>query len=52
MLEPALAGSAMARLAALAGLVAAGLAAFMALALLLGIMRWRDLWGQFRRLPA
>ncbi len=48
-LHPALAGGAMMlRLAALAGLVAAGLAAFLALILLLGVVNWREL----RRLPA
>jgi hypothetical protein len=53
MLEPALAGGAMTmRLAALAGLVAAGLVAFLALILLLGVVNWRELRGQFRRQPA
>ena len=32
--------------------VAAGLIAFMTLVLLLGVVRWRELRGQFRRLPA
>ena len=49
MLDPALNGGAMMmRLAALAGLVATGLVAFLALILLLGVIRWREL----RRLPA
>ncbi|HWD58738.1 MAG TPA: lipid II flippase MurJ, partial [Stellaceae bacterium] len=47
-LEPAFAGSTALRLAALAGLVAAGLIAFLALILLLGVVKWREL----RRLPA
>jgi len=51
-LAPALGGAATVRLAALAGLVVAGFVAFMALVLLLGVVRWRELWGQFRRLPA
>ena len=49
VLYPALNGGAMmTRLAALAGLVATGLVAFLALILLLGVIRWREL----RRLPA
>jgi putative peptidoglycan lipid II flippase len=52
VLEPALAGAMTAKLAALAGLVAAGLVAFVALILLLGVVRWHELRGQFRRLPA
>ena len=52
-LDPALVGGAMTmRLAALAGLVVAGLIAFLALILLLGVVNWRELRGQFRRLPA
>lgn len=52
VLAPALAGAAAARLAALAGLVAAGLVAFLVLIVLLGVVNWRDLRGQFRGLPA
>jgi putative peptidoglycan lipid II flippase len=49
VLDPALNGGAMmTRLAALAGLVATGLVAFLALILLLGVVRWRELG----RLPA
>ena len=51
-LTPALAGPAMLRLSALAGLVAAGLAAFAALSLLLGVTDWRELRGQLRRQAA
>jgi len=51
-LGPALGGAMTMRLAALAGLIIAGLAAFMALALLFGVVRWHELRGQFRRLPA
>jgi putative peptidoglycan lipid II flippase len=51
-LEPALAGAMTMRLAALAGLIAAGLGAFLALTLLLGVVGWRDLRGQLRRIPA
>jgi putative peptidoglycan lipid II flippase len=51
-LGPAVGGGMGVKLAALAALVIAGLAAFMALALALGVVRWRDLLGQFRRLPA
>jgi putative peptidoglycan lipid II flippase len=52
VLEPTLGGTATERLAALAGLVAAGFVAFMALILLLGVTDWRELRGRFRRLPA
>src|SRR5665213_1142761 len=52
LLDPALAGAVAVRLAALAGLVAAGFAAFTALILLLGVTHWRELRGQFRRQPA
>jgi putative peptidoglycan lipid II flippase len=52
VLEPALAGAMALKLAALAGLVTAGLVAFMALILALGVTHWRELRGQFRRLPA
>jgi hypothetical protein len=53
VLDPALVGGTTTmRLAALAGLVAAGLVAFLALILLLGVVNWRELRGQFRRLPA
>jgi putative peptidoglycan lipid II flippase len=51
-LAPASAGPALVRIAALAGLVGAGLAAFALLALALGIADWRDLWGRLRRQPA
>jgi putative peptidoglycan lipid II flippase len=51
-LGPALAGTVTVKLVALAALVIAGLAAFMALTLALGVVRWRELRGQFRRLPA
>jgi putative peptidoglycan lipid II flippase len=51
MLEPALVGATAVKLAALAGLVAAGLVAFMSLVLLLGVTHWRELRGQFRRQP-
>jgi len=51
-LAPAFAGPALVRIAALAGLVGAGLAAFAVLALALGIADWRDLWGRLRRQPA
>jgi hypothetical protein len=49
---PALAGPGMIRIAALAGLVGAGFAAFTLLALALGVAEWRDLWGRLRRQPA
>ncbi|MGA8382671.1 MAG: murein biosynthesis integral membrane protein MurJ [Stellaceae bacterium] len=49
---PAFAGPLLLRIAALAGLVSAGLAAFALLALALGIAEWRDLWGRLRRQPA
>ncbi|HTZ35844.1 MAG TPA: lipid II flippase MurJ, partial [Stellaceae bacterium] len=52
LLAPALDGATPARLAALAALVAAGLASFTALVLLLGVTHWRELRGQFRRQPA
>jgi putative peptidoglycan lipid II flippase len=52
VLDPALAGAAATRLAALAGLVAAGAVSFGALVLLLGITDWRELRGRFRRQPA
>jgi putative peptidoglycan lipid II flippase len=52
LLEPALAGATTIRLGALAALVAAGFIAFMALILLFGVTHWRELRGQFRRLPA
>lgn len=51
-LAPALAGSAMVRVGALAGLICAGLAAFALLALALGITDWRGLMGRLRRQPA
>ncbi|HVH79270.1 MAG TPA: murein biosynthesis integral membrane protein MurJ, partial [Stellaceae bacterium] len=52
IIEPILAGPMTLRLAALAGLVAAGLLTFLALVLLLGVVKWRELRAQFRRLPA
>jgi putative peptidoglycan lipid II flippase len=52
VLESALASTVTTRLAALAGLVAAGLLVFGALILLLGVTHWRELRGQFRRQPA
>jgi len=51
-LAPALAGSALIRIGALTGLCGAGLAAFAALALALGIADWRDLRSRLRRQPA
>jgi hypothetical protein len=51
-LAPLLAGATTWRLAALGGLVAGGLAAFLVLILALGVMHWRDLRGQFGRQPA
>jgi hypothetical protein len=42
----------MLRLAALAGLVAAGLAVFLALVMALGVVNWRELRGQFRGVAA
>jgi putative peptidoglycan lipid II flippase len=51
-LAPALAGPAVLRVGALAGLVGAGLAAFALLALVFGIADWRDLLGRLRRQPA
>jgi putative peptidoglycan lipid II flippase len=52
LLTPALAGAPATRLLALAALVAAGLAAFAALALVLRIADWRELRSRFRRQPA
>jgi putative peptidoglycan lipid II flippase len=49
---PALAGTTATRIAALAGLVAAGLAAFALAILALGVADWRDLLGRLRRQPA
>ena len=51
-LAPAIAGAAPIRIAALAGLVAAGLAAYAILTVALGIADWRDLWERLRRQPA
>jgi putative peptidoglycan lipid II flippase len=51
-LAPALAGPTVLRLAALAGLVAAGLVSFGALVLGLGVTDWRELRGRLRRQPA
>ena len=52
VLAPALSGPPALRLAALAGLIAAGAAAFAALILALGVTGWRELRGQLRRQPA
>jgi putative peptidoglycan lipid II flippase len=51
-LAPALAGTPVSRIAALAGLVSAGLVAFALLAVAFGIADWRDLLGRLRRQPA
>jgi putative peptidoglycan lipid II flippase len=51
-LAPMLAGPAILQVGALAGLVCAGLVAFAALALGLGIVDWRDLLRRSRRQPA
>jgi putative peptidoglycan lipid II flippase len=51
-LAPALAGPSLLRLAALAGLIAAGAIVFAALILALGVTGWRELRGQLRRQPA
>jgi putative peptidoglycan lipid II flippase len=52
LLAPALAGPAILRLGALAGLIAAGLLSFGALILALGVTDLRDLRGRLRRQPA
>jgi putative peptidoglycan lipid II flippase len=49
---PALAGATALRIAALAGLVAAGFAVFALAILALGVADWRDLLGRLRRQPA
>ena len=49
VLTPALAGPPLLRLAALAGLIAAGLASFAGLALAFGVTGWRELRGQLAR---
>jgi len=51
-LTPMLAGSALMRVSALAGLICAGLAVFALLTLSLGIADWRGLLGRLRRQPA
>src|SRR5882757_8726587 len=51
-LAPMLAGPSVLQVAALIGLVGAGLAVFAVLGLGLGIADWRDLWGRLRRQPA
>src|SRR6266478_3737474 len=52
LLAPALAGPAVLRLGALAGLIAAGLFSFGALILALGVTDWRELRGRMRRQAA
>jgi putative peptidoglycan lipid II flippase len=52
LLAPTLAGPAMLRFAALAGLIAAGLVSFAILILAVGVTGWRELRGQLRRQPA
>src|SRR6266571_1438260 len=52
LLAPALAGPALLRLGALAGLIVAGLFSFGALILGLGVTDWRELRGRMRRQPA
>jgi putative peptidoglycan lipid II flippase len=52
VLGPALAGSSIARIGALALLVAAGLTVYALLALVLGVADWRGLLGRLRRQPA
>jgi putative peptidoglycan lipid II flippase len=52
LLEPALAGGAVARFGVLALLIAVGILAFGGLVLALGGADWRDLRGQLRRAPA
>ncbi len=49
LLDPALGGPALLRLAALAGLIAAGLCSFGALILGLGVTDWRELRGRLMR---
>jgi putative peptidoglycan lipid II flippase len=49
---PAFVAPVLIRIAALAGLIGAGLAVFALLTLVLGIAEWRDLWGRLRRQPA
>ena len=49
---PAFAGPVLVRMMVLVGLIGAGLAAFTALALVLGVADWRDLLGRVRRQPA
>jgi peptidoglycan biosynthesis protein MviN/MurJ (putative lipid II flippase) len=48
LLAPALGGSALMRLGALAGLIAAGLFSFAALILVLGVTDWREVRGRPR----
>jgi len=52
VLAPLLTAATAWRLAALAGLVAGGLVAFLLLVLALGVTGWRELRGQFGRQPA
>jgi putative peptidoglycan lipid II flippase len=51
-LDPVLQAGAAWRLAALTGLVTAGFAVFLLLVVALGVVRWRDVRGQFGRQPA
>jgi putative peptidoglycan lipid II flippase len=51
LLEPALVGPPLLRLGALALLIAAGIAGFGGLALVLGAIDWRELRGRLRRTP-
>jgi hypothetical protein len=52
VLGPALAGSSIARIGALALLVVAGLTVYALLVLVLGVADWRGLLGRLRRQPA
>jgi putative peptidoglycan lipid II flippase len=52
VLAPALAGPTLLRLAALGGLIAAGLVVFLALVLALRVVNWRELRSRFRGQPA
>jgi putative peptidoglycan lipid II flippase len=52
VMAPALSAAVPLRIAALAGLCGAGLAAFAVLAVAFGVADWRALWGRLRRQPA